>query len=42
MAPVKFYIAGTQVSHPAVLYPRKARNRLATIFQGEKPNLAQL
>ena len=28
MAPVKFYIAGTQVRHPAVLYPRKAGNRL--------------
>ena len=28
MAPVKFYVAGTQVSQPAVLYPRKARNRV--------------
>ena len=26
--PVKFYVAGTQVRHPAVLDPRKARNRL--------------
>ena len=25
--PVKSYIAGTQASHPAVLYPRKVRNR---------------
>ena len=28
LIPVKFYIAGTQASSPAVLYPRKARNRL--------------
>ena len=28
MAPVKFYVAGTQVRHPAVLYPRGVGNRL--------------
>ena len=28
MAPVKFYVAGTQASRPAVLYPKKATNRL--------------
>ena len=28
MAPVKLYVAGTKASRPAVLYPRKARNRL--------------
>ena len=29
MAPCQIYVAGTQASRPAVLYPRKARNRLA-------------
>ena len=28
MAPVKFYVAGAQVRHPVVLYPRKAGNKL--------------
>ena len=27
MAPVKFYVAGTQVRHPAVLYPRMTEFR---------------
>ena len=28
MAPVKLYVAGTQMRHPAALYPSKAGNRL--------------